>query len=119
MTAARTYNLYVTEFTVDAGPVRLYGVRPRSVLKGILVDYRDENGQVIEVGTFDNTTTDEAGADAACKAAVQAAAAHYLANRPQGLGYAVSDNIANGSILARANKMTEAACREMSRNDNS
>jgi hypothetical protein len=113
MTTLRTYRLWALGFTPSPGPVRLYGVRPQSVITGVLVDYTDENGAEVEVGRFLNETMDAAGELECARAARRAAGRDCLAARPR-VGFALEAPEGPGLLAKSEPPMTREYIRSMS-----
>ena len=111
--ARRQYRIWPLEFTPDPGPRRLYGERPPSRIKSILIDYVDESGVETEVARIE-VPGDEI---ALIRAASNAAVDHFAQSRVGGRYDLVS---VPASILEKLRTpVSPEYAREMSRNDNS
>lgn len=107
MTAARAYHFEATDFTASPGPPRLYGQRPQSVAKGILVWFVSPGGREVEVARVENATLDAEGELAA------AGEAYRLAD--WNAARAKVRLVAEGPMAAKARQAAARALRDMSK----
>lgn len=117
----RTYTIWPLEFTPDPGPRRLYGDRPASRIKSVIVALTDRNGVDVEVLRLESPAG-ETELELLARAK-QLSARHFLDTQAAyGPGAWVMAS-QPPSILAKLEAATFAVspayAREMSRNDNS